>query len=60
MTIVSAIKSNGSMTVEQIRDIVKRDVGTLKRELAQLEISGAVKFDGLRYSYNPRWKLRYS
>lgn len=49
MTIVSAIKSNGSMTVEQIRDIVKRDVGTLKRELAQLEISGAVKFDGLRY-----------
>lgn len=48
------------MTVEQIMDIVKRDVGTLKRELAQLEISGAVKFDGFRYSYNPRWKLRYS
>ena len=48
------------MTVEQIRVYAKRDINTIERELQQIEVAGAVKFDGFRWSYNPRWKLRYN
>lgn len=60
MTLCQILKQHGSMTVEQIRVYAKRDIETIKRELQQIEVGGAVKFDGFRWSYNPRWKLRFN
>lgn len=59
MTLTKLLKTHGKMTIEQIRQFVKRDVDTLKRELDQLEIAGTVKCDGNFYHYTniKHWRI---